>query len=441
MHVLLLCNHFPPLNRTGARRPYYLACALRDLGHRVSVATSAGHGDDDWTADLGGLRILRIPTSWTLRHSPSWQRSLAKLERIAQGSLFGGPLRVLADLVLPLDHRDRWDISVKELETSFGKADVVLATIPGWSIAQFGMQAAAAWNATFLLDYRDPWSIADPKLHMNVMSNFGKGFAGAVRRWSMRRHERRVGRSAFALSAVSKPVLENARRITGNDRGAVFMGGYPPGAPPPMAHANTVFTLTYTGRLYAEQDWDLVLEGMARLGSIHHPLHHVFQLKLVGPVCNEPRLLERVQRFGQEQPALQLMPRLGREEALQEQHRADALLHLAYRGRKGYMPVKFLEYLNAGRPILLVSQEDDLMEDLLARTRTGTVLRNSVQFTQTISAMLADRQAGRPLPYRPDQDFLGSLAYPERMRPWVQQIRAWHDEHRRLAAPAAERTA
>lgn len=429
LRVLIICTHFPPLNRTGARRPYYLARQLRDEGHKVSVLTSAETKDASWDADLSEINVMRCPYSFVQHDMRAWQRLIAKAHHHFQGSFIHGPLRVLADLTLPLNHATRWDVDLNEITRQLGLAEVVVATGPAWSSAQFGMCLATKWNATFLMDYRDPWNTSDPKVHMDVVNWHGIGLAGLLRRRRFQKIEQRIARAAYALTAVSPPLLQNAQMITRTSRGVAISGGFDPDIAPASKTRNAVFTLVYTGRLYTEQDWNLVLDGLEALSVTQPDLVAKLRLKLIGAVSTDVELLDQLRKFEKHIGIIEFVPRMGRVETLLEQQQADALLHLAYRGKSGYLPVKFLEYLNANRPIVLISQEHDLMEDILTRTRTGVVVPDAGTFERLLVTRIGDWRSGEDWSATPDGSALSEFSYPERMKQWVRQIETWHNEH------------
>lgn len=429
--VLIACTHFPPLNRTGARRPYYLAKALREAGHKVSILTTAEEADAGWLPDMEGIEVMRCPRTYLQRDLHWWQKVIARLHESLKGSFLHGPVRVMADLLLPEEHASRWDVQPDEVEERLGKADVVLATVPGWGPARMAFQLASAWDATFLLDYRDPGAIAIPEVHMDIVSGHGTGISGMLRRAVFKARERRLGRSTYAITAVSQAFLQNAQLITHNRRGAAFHGGFDPAIRfgPPIR--NDKFTLVYTGRLYSEQDWGIVLDALEQLASSVQNLGRYFRLKMVGAVSNDPDLLDRIQKASMQFDFLEITPRLSREESVRMQHGADALLHLTYRGRKGYLPVKFLEYIGSGRPIVLISQEQDVMEAILAETNTGQLVRDAGSLAKLLRKRLAAWRQGEQWNIAVDKDALERYIYPDCLLPWVDQIEIWHRERLR----------
>lgn len=426
--VLIVCTYFPPLNRTGARRPYYLARALRDAGHRVGVLTSLEDADAEWHADLCGIEVMRCSRTHLQRSMRPWQLQLARLHHRLRNTPVHGPIRLLADCLLTEEHAGRWDVLPHEVAARLGRYDVVLATVPGWGPARTALELAAAWRSTFLLDYRDPWSIADPSVHMDVVSGHGTGLSGAVRRAVFKARERKLGQAAFAITAVSQAFLENARSITGNPRGKVFRSGFDPAIKPVVPVANDKFTLVYTGRLYPEQDWGLVFDALGRLASALPDLGKLFRLRIVGAVSTDKALMEQLGLAAERWDFVDLARRVPREEAVHLQHSADALLHLTYRGRKGYLPVKFLEYIGSGKPILLVTAEQDAMESILAETNTGSMVHDAATMARLLHHRILEHGQGATWRIRPDPAALARYQYPDCLRPWTEQITAWHRE-------------
>ncbi len=434
--VLIVCSHFPPLNRTGGRRPYYLALALRNAGHRVSVLTSTGEGDADWQVDLQGIRVMRCPLTHVQRDMNGWQRLLAKAHHQYRHTFLHGPLRVLADTLLPEEHAARWDVLPEEVTDRLGMSDVVLATVPGWGPARAAYQLAKAWNATFSLDYRDPWTVADPKVHMDIVSGHGQGVAGWIRRTVYTERERKLGGAAYGLTAVSEAFLLNAQRITRNSRAAVFHGGFDPGIRSVRHQRNAKFTVVYTGRLYGEQDWELVLDALERLHRSDPGSQQHFTLRIVGGVSDNPALLRALREAERRTGMIETTPRMTREETIRIQQQADAVLHLSYRGRKGYLPVKYLEYLGSDRPIILITREQDLMEEVLDQTKTGLKVESSDALARLIAERVAEWRNGVEWATEPDRKALEQYAYPDCLRPWVVQINEWHSA--RTKAPLSK---
>ncbi len=432
--VLILSNQFPPVNGTGARRPYYLARQLADEGHRVSVLSTSAVESQAWLPDVTGIAVHTASKKSVQRDTNALQRALARAHERLDSYPGHGPLRLLADLILPEGHLDRWDTLPHEVETLVGKHDIVLATCPSWYHFRLAAQLAKRWGAMFIADYRDPWTVHIGSVSMGSLTNYGTGLAGRLRTWKMRRAERKWPGQAFAITAATGPFLENALRATGVERGLMVHGGFDPSLLPVPHFRNDKFTLVYTGRLYDGQDWGTVLDAIDILRASAPDLDQVFRLDFHGAVSADSALLQRLKDAGRVNGVIQFLPRSGREDALMAQQHADALLNVSMDLNNGWLPVKFLEYLGAGRPIILCVKSNDLTVDVVQRTRTGTVTTNATELAELLTTRLNEWRTGAEWRIDPDRTELNTFNYAYQMRIWTAKLREWFMEFQQKGA-------
>ena len=433
--VLILCNQFPPVNGTGARRPYYLARQLADEGHRVSVLSNKIEEAQPWLPNLQGIRTEVTPITHVQRDTNALQRGLAKAHWKFQGKPGHGILRLAADLFLPEGHIDRWDMLPAVVEQLVGRHDVVLATCPAFYHFRLAARLAKRWKAMYLADYRDPWTIRIPTLSLGGITSFGTGLSGSLRNARMRLAERHWPGQAFALTAISQPLLDNSILTTGLRRSMVVTGGYDPLLQPIPFTPNKRFTLVYTGRVYRQQDWHSVLHTIERLHTADPLLKDKLQVHLYGAVSTDPALLVRMNEVAKRTGVIALLPRLSREDTMRAQQTADALLHLSLDHHQGSLPVKFLEYLGAGRPIVLFIKEPDLESEVLYSTHTGCIVRNAQALEQLLTERIAAWQAGIQWRIDPDRTQLDTFNYAYQMRLWTAKLREWYTEFLQAGKP------
>jgi hypothetical protein len=99
-----------------------------------------------------------------------------------------------------------------------------------------------------------------------------------------------------------------------------------------------------------------------------------------------------------------------RERALALLTGADALLLLSIADpsredvyfRRGFYPAKVFEYFGARRPILCVPGDRALLDELVARTRTGVVLPTPEAIAEHITRAVEAWREGTPCAYAPD---------------------------------------
>lgn len=426
--ILILCYQFPPVNGTGARRPYYLARALADEGHRVGILTTEIGEAQPWLPNTSGIEVYRTPKTTVQRDLSGWQRWLAKLYWSHQGKPGHGLVRIVADLLLPEGHIDRWDILPEEVEQHLGRYDIVLATCPSWYPFRLAAKLADRWGALFVADYRDPWTLRIPTLHLQGFTQFGTGVSGWLRKRKMKRAERRWPGQAYALTAISAALLDNARLTTGVQRGAVFHGGFDPLLHPQPYVRREHFNIVYTGRVYAQQDWYGVMRALDLVRERDPSLAKQLCISLYGAVSESDVLLADLQAFGERTGMIRLLPRLGRDETMLAQQTADAVLHISPDDHQGGLPVKFLEYLGCGRPILLFIKKADLESKAVAATRTGAIANNVEALADILHHRAKQWQQGQVWTIEPNPTELQRFNYGRNMKAMAAQLRAWHAE-------------
>src|SRR5690606_7704377 len=109
------------------------------------------------------------------------------------------PLRLISDLVLPVFHSSRWDLLPDEIEAEIGICDIVIATGPVWNTFDLAANLSVRWDATLLLDYRDPWNAMDPTVALHSLNWQGKCLTGWLKKRRSVREERRIGRLAHGI--------------------------------------------------------------------------------------------------------------------------------------------------------------------------------------------------------------------------------------------------
>lgn len=392
----------------------------------MTVLTCAVEENQPWLPDTTGITVHQVPGSFVQRDTNMVQRTIARLHHRLMGRPGHGLLRFMADMVLPEAHALRWDLMPGEAAALVGRHDVVLATCPSWYHFRLAARLAALWKSMFLGDYRDPWTLHTNHVDMGVLSSHGSGIVGLLRRWRMETLERKWAGRAFALTGATGPFLENAKAATGVTRGLVVHGGFDPNIKPGGFVAGERFTLLYTGRLYDGQDWSIVINAITSMHARDPDLGRKFVLDILGGVSMDEGLLERLKELARITASVRFIERAPREATLRAQQRADALLNISLVGNRGWLPVKFLEYLGSGRPIIQVAREDDLTTAAVDRTATGIVVRTAAELEALLGKELDRRMRGEHWSIAPDPVELAHFDYSRQMARWTLAIREWH---------------
>lgn len=417
MRVLLITGQFPPCNATGARRPYYLARALADRGHRVTVLTSDLPPDPTpWVADITGIRVECMrPTE----HPPD----LGLWERMALGLLrMGGKRpptwwRRVLDPFLPLFHGRRWTVPMAEIEKRVGPQDVIVASGPNWYPLYLARELGRRTRTPYLPDYRDPWNIVIPEAALNCIHYHGSPPFSWVRRSRSMAAERAILRDAAALTAATPSTLANALQVTGHAHGTVVFNGWVPGPPLPPPPAEG-FTVLYMGRLYAEQDWDMVVRAMALAAE------EVPGLRLCVRGRADTAGLPQALAFPRSgRCSVELLPEVPRDALPAAFAQAHVLLTVACEGNPGVVPLKLMDYLAYDRPVLVAGRTEGIQQDIVRRTGKGLCGSDAERLAAAIVELYRAREGAR-VRSADEEAALAELSIDRQMQRWSDLLAA-----------------
>jgi glycosyltransferase involved in cell wall biosynthesis len=417
MRVLLITSQFPPSNATGARRPYYLARALADRGHQVTVLTDDRPSDPaPWTVDTTGIRVERQPSTERPPDLGFGGRITLGLLRLLGGRPPQWWRRAL-DPFLPLFHGRRWSLSLAEMDRRVGPQDVIVASGPHWYPLYLAWQLAGRTGTPYLPDYRDPWNIVIPEVALNCIHYHGTPPFSWVRRSRSMAAERAILRDAAALTAATPSTLANALQVTGHAHGTVVFNGWVPGPPLPPPPAEG-FTVLYTGRLYAEQDWDMVVRAMALAAE------EVPGLRLCVRGRADTAGLPQALAFPQSGPCpVELLPEVPRDALLAEFAQAHALLTVACEGNPGVVPLKLMDYLAYDRPVLVAGRTEGIQQDIVRRTGKGLCGSDAERLAAAIVELYRAREGAR-VRSADEEAALAELSIDRQMQRWIDLLAA-----------------
>lgn len=239
--------------------------------------------------------------------------------------------------------------------------DVVLSSSPFPTVHRVASRLKKLYPIKWIADFRDPWSQSHnyslPKLRLRLD------------RWM----EVRTLASADLITTVSSGVAEKLRHLHG-EKVVVIRNGYQP--IPDMASIVLPerFTISYTGTIYAgKQDPNKVLAALRHLIDSGQIVGEHVVLNFYGRY--DSALQQTIAEHGLVGVAVQ-QGSLPRAEIRRRQRASHLLLLLQWEdtNEQGIFPLKFYEYLDAGRPILATGGvESSEIGAILSETRTGVI--------------------------------------------------------------------
>jgi glycosyltransferase involved in cell wall biosynthesis len=413
--VLIFAHECAPYNRpestVGAQRPAQFAKHLPEFGWRAIVlCCDARMRRTMMRSDIGEVdalveRALRDsdPRRSVVIASPSLVHDGARdrLWRTMSSPSSNGRARTVVRKALTLskltsgDYSQSWQPCARRAATVVARSQTV-----DLCLGEHGPDAGiflARWFARrhgvpWVADFRDP-----------ILQPFDP-----VARAVYTPVARRLLSSAACTITVNEPWARLDEALFGLPAHAISNGFAPEefeGIEPPQFDR---FTVAYPGNVIASQRMELFIEGLARLRERAPAEAAAFRFVYYGSAR------DRVSRMAIEAGVSEMVEARAhapRPEALALMRGADALLLLSIASpesedvylRPGLHPAKAFEYFGARRPILCVPGDGGLLDELMAATSTGVILRTPERIAEYLEAAVRSWRGGVALPYAPDE--------------------------------------
>ena len=265
--------------------------------------------------------------------------------------------------------------------------DVVLSSSPFPTVHRVASRLKKRHPIKWIADFRDPWS----QSHNYSLP----GFRLRLDRWM----EVRTLSSSDLITTVSSGVAEKLTQLHG-EKVVVIRNGYQPILDMASIILPERFTISYTGTIYAgKQDPNKVLAALRHLIDARQIVGERIALNFYGRY--DSALQQAIVEHGLAGVALQ-QGRLPRAEIRRRQRTSHLLLLLQWEdpAEHGIFPLKFYEYLDAGRPILATGGAgSDEIAAILAETRAGTIAVSMPEVRQSLLGAYQEFLGGRAPEY------------------------------------------
>ena len=327
MKILIVTAFFPPQNSIASLRPYSWAKWWSRAGHQVTVLTTIKpKKENDLLLDRSGFEIIALPLPFfsnasSVYHSVNTKRKSIKKLLI----LFARKLYLLyAEKTggffccrFP-DFHDLWaKNAIKEIRAL--QFDMVISSGWPYSVHRVGLALKRKYPETkWVVDWRDLWTRNHIYPGLSIFWHYEKAL------------EKKFHQNADLITTVSEPLADIVRSMT-NTRVEVIYNGYDPDDYSTLKQKprkkNEVFTIAYTGTIYKGfRDISPLFEAVSNLKKRNILAQDALRIVFaganadVGDIAESYNIIEFYSYLG-------FLPR---EEALQLQYDADALLFLEY---------------------------------------------------------------------------------------------------------------
>lgn len=388
--LLVIAN----LHHASPRIPALLS-PLPDLGWQVTVVTPPLGDDADSVLGLPAGFVQRVEVvSAPYRGDIFWMlRKLLRImgfssqssyteqikERVGGGvggrSVINWLMRAYQTLLAIPDtewpwHRAAYSAAKRLLEER--QFDAILSSSPFPTVHRVACRLKNEHQIPWIADFRDPWS----QSHNYSLPKFRL----LLDRWM----ETRTLANSDLITTVSAGFANKLVQLHGN-KVAVIRNGYQPMQDISVVELPDRLTISYTGTIYAgKQDPNKVLAALCSLITDGRIDPDRIALNFYGRY--DSALHQSIAQYRLDGVARQLGS-LPRAEIRLRQRASHLLLLLQWEDpdEQGIFPLKFYEYLDAGRPILATGGAgSDEIADILAETRAGSIAATVADIEQAL---------------------------------------------------------
>jgi glycosyltransferase involved in cell wall biosynthesis len=365
--VLLLSYYYPPYTGIEGNRVSSWASSLVANGFQVTVVTRQWKvgGQHEWKDYFSeyiegntseetvneNLRVLRVPYKWGRKYKAIASSSFS--------SIMYWYYKAKGDFHIETDaYNALKGTAVSELRKQ--SYDFILVSSPPLNIIKLGVDLKNEFKLPLVADFRDSYN--------NYLLNptFQPPFKARVETFFFRHYLKKWLRKSDIITSVSDSVLQTLP-LAWQQKQVVIMNGYGNDAINNEPIRSKVFTISYVGSLYPNQQISFMAEGFSNfLQKVNSDKVLIRFIGLKSGVEVRRQIEAHI-----EKKHLFFSDRVLRSEALQHMRTSDLLLQVGWPGFKGLIPGKVFEYLASRRDILVAPGDGDLTDRIVKETNAG----------------------------------------------------------------------
>ncbi len=359
--VLLLCYYYLPCNHSASKRSGCLAKYLPTFGWKALVLSNKWT-ENNCTYDLGFIKNL--PADAVVGRADD-----AEYSSRYPGKFFRKINTFLLPHHFPFHYRRNAKKQLSRIVEE-NKIDIIWATSPPDAPLWLASWCKKKWGIPWVADFRDVWGTC-PFMINKIMDPIHVF------------HEKRMMRTASAIVTVSDHLVEVLQKRHKRTVHLIPNGFDPEGVvktqPVSLPNFRIVFTgsvgrkMIEYGVLLAEVINHLHLQGSINKDNISIEFYSD-NTDLLKEFLQKPQFISFIK----------ISKRVSAEECIDLQRNAAVLLMFTYNGFKGMMTGKIFEYLSAKRPILVIPNDHDCVEQVVKETNAGSCCSTSEEIEKQI---------------------------------------------------------
>lgn len=399
--VLVLTYYMPPCNGAPAWRPYSWAQHFHLHGWYPVIVSRHWRGDESTWEDFlkdnhepirhekcNGYELYSLPTrrfrlNDILDSKGLHKRLLANLYYFILGLAGRFNSEIDADLTF---RKFVFELIDRE------KFDAVLVTSPPSVIMRLIPDIQRKTNAVVVADVRDLWN------NMLLRENYQPSFKQRIWDFLYASYYRKWLRNVDAITVIVDQFVPVLNKLSPAPVHVVYNGFESNLFDKVTRDRKDKFCFSVVGNIYPEQDLTVMLEGLVRFLADKSP--DKVNIRFIG-VDSHGAIGGQV-RAAIPHRFLTITGRVSKEVAVYETANATVLSYPGWKGVKGIISTKVFDYIASGNPIVIVPGDGDILDELVADTKTGKSVDLVDDFVRLLESWYSEWVTGGITAMSPD---------------------------------------
>ena len=366
--LLILSFYAPPLNGVSSYRIDSFVKDLSSLDFDVTLVTrhwkeSFENWDDILVSNNKAIECINITNRARVHYLPFKQKIKDHSNKLI--NTFAAAFNYLKGNIQPeLDfyyqYKDFCDNLVKN-----ENFDMILVSAPPNNMVRIGYFLNRKYKVPFVIDYRDFFNnqflVNNPKLKFSqVLLNRISQFY--LKRWT---------KHASFIISVSPQINQICNKIFNKECYLITNGFVEDFCDKNLFDRNEIFTIRYIGTAYAFQDFSIIIAGLNKF--LKEERDKKIRIEIIG--LNSEKI-ENIFKQNYTPDILTVIKRrIPIKDVIVKTKCSDVLL-LPWNNFSGVYGTKVFDYVASGSHILLSPSDNNLVEDLIKETKSGTICNN-----------------------------------------------------------------
>lgn len=398
-NILILSYYYPPCKGVSAYRPLSWAKDFHKFGFKPTIITRKWKGQENKWEDYleeaaGEVEIIETVNSKIIYLPYKRNRYLKLAEKkwikcIYFNKLIFFYLAVIGKFQLEIDAYTCFkDYLFNHLKNEHYK--LIIVSTPPLNSIRLVYEAHKKFNIPFVIDFQDSWN------NLILAENYSPGIKEKFYNFLRRMYLRRWLKPSLFNITVTPAIGDMIKKINAKPV-KIITNGFEPDAylSKSINPSSQLFNISVMGTIHPMQDISIMIDGLNLF--LKDCDSEKVRLNFIG-LDSFPEMSKYVKEVLPNK-FLSISARVSMEEAVEQTLASNILLFPSYKGYKGYYTAKIFEYLGAGRNILMVPGNNDIVDDLIKKTNSGKIANSPEEFKEILLTWYKEWQTSGTIKY------------------------------------------